>query len=207
MSAIRKIICLAVLVFILFSCQKKARGYVEVKGRVLDYFTHDPISTTVELRANDIHESNYQLRDAAILLSSSGTKADGSFDLRSKPSKDSEYYLWVTKVTSLKPNLKENSVNDLGNIYGGSHTFSCSISFIPRSDSSLTVGNLVFSAGTYTQVMITAKYGVHEYEGNKHNFCVGYETTCKYLPNYSTNNSVCVPIVDLNSILTTTVYY
>jgi hypothetical protein len=214
----KKVYRIAVLFILLcfggfFSCQKKLTGHVEVTGRVLDYFTNEPISVRVTLQGDDATSAKQQTQ-ASISLASTMSNTDGTFKLRSRPSKRGNYYISIEGGTFEKINLKENQTLDLGDCLAGTHDFYCDITVIPQSDSSLRVQKTYltndyhsFPKGTTATVRNTITLTSKSFNGYNKSFPIWYSAHCSNPPYYSTSYYKYVPITSLNSVLTTTIYY
>ena len=185
----RKVKLISVLLlscFGLWFCQKKLFGHVEVKGRLLHFFTNQPLQKSVELRGDDATSSKNSTENS-ISLCKGQSNEDGTFDIRSKPSRRDRYYLyidgksWNEKKTS-EIDVTANKTNDLGDIFIGTQTFYCRITIHGTSDSSITFYPTIyngqffaFNSGTSTQFLQSVTYYKDDYEDNNHNFYIYYE--------------------------------
>ncbi|HQQ94209.1 MAG TPA: hypothetical protein PLQ93_06620 [Bacteroidia bacterium] len=189
------------------------KGFVEVTGRVLDYYTLEPIQVRVRLMGDDATSAK-DSQKGTVQLATEVSDQDGTFKLRSKPSKRSNYYIHISDGDFKELNIQENQSNALGDFISGQHTFTCSITIIPRSDSSLHVakGSLQqsyysFSSGTSATVQNTMTIYASGWRSYNKSFPIWYTTYCYYPAHYSTNYFIAVPISALNAPLTTTLYY
>jgi hypothetical protein len=131
-------------------CTKKMFRRVEVKGRLLHFFTKRPIDSDVYL----VTDNNFSGRSKSVQLASTKTNSEGYFTLKGKASKAPDYYLNISDENQVRSvNTKEGGTTDLGEIYTGSQTFFCKVTLIPDSGKCLEYyGNttLNFAQGTYT---------------------------------------------------------
>lgn len=202
------VVCISFL-----SCQKSLRGYIKVNGRVLDYFTNEPIKIRVSLMGDDVTSAkNYA--EGSITLATTTTNSDGTFSLQSKPSKRGRYYIAVAGEVTKRVNVELEQNNDVGDFLAGSHVFLCNITVIPRSDSTLRLqkGMLksdyyFFDKGTTAVVQNSITLNALSFNNFNKSFPIWY-TAKSYYPSYSgTDYYKGVPITSLTSPLTATLYY
>ncbi len=178
---IKYLILLVTLCLLFWYCQKKLFGYVEVHGRLLYFFSEEPVITRQVTLWTDDATSAKNSTEHSILLATGFTGSDGSFSLRSKPSRRAAYYFSSEGSGRMeKLNIRINQKNDLGTIYVGRHSFNCKINLVPVSDSCIAIsppngGNYtVYSAGTTTSCVQTFMYSHADYEAAKHQLVVNY---------------------------------
>jgi hypothetical protein len=155
--------CLAGIVIfsLLSSCKKKAFHHVEIKGRVLNYFTHEPIAAAGEI-ANDSH---FVGNGDGVLIASFQCDNDGYFTAKGKASKGNAYFLFLADGQSRRIEVNEDEITDIGNFYIGSHEFHCKLTLVPDSGKCITINiptftgynivntsSLTFPAGTSTTI-------------------------------------------------------
>jgi hypothetical protein len=219
----KKIILLffsAIFLLQIFSCQKKMSGHVEVSGRLINYYTGEPIAATVVLRADDATSAKDSQR-ASQTLCSVKTNGDGSFTLRSRPSKKSSYYLFIDgdpydtgRNYDGQIDLSVNKKSDLGEIKWGSKIFYCDITLVSAGDSCIDVQSYnnayrEFSKGTSLTYRDSVKYTYTEFLQAKGNYLLGYrKSDCVNKEPYSGDYKfyyVQLPISQ--GVLTTTITY
>ncbi len=136
-----------IVCFAIFSSdcrQTKLFKDIEVRGRLINYFTKEPISDEkIVLRSNDVHSaSSYAL--ASIELASPITNSDGSFILKSKASKKNKYYLQIGDSLHFNDAVYDTSFTaepgtnlNLGTLNSGVHDIFYKIRFTSVSGSCL----------------------------------------------------------------------
>jgi hypothetical protein len=186
---------------------------VEVSGRVLDYFTHEPIQVEVALMGDDATSAKSQ-SEGTIFLASMTSKSDGTFHLKSKPSRRDNYYISVFGGVYEKIDIELNKNNDLGDFIAGSHDIFCNITVIPRSDSTLRVqknqitnDTFFFDTGTNATVQNSLTFYYSTFINYNGSFPIRYTATSTHPPYYGTNYYKYVPITSLTGPLTTTIHY
>lgn len=134
-------ICLPALVFI--CCQKKIFGNVEVKGRLVHFYTGLPTTGKVTLFADNVHSSS-SCAPESILLATAQAGTDGNFTLKSKLSKGKNYYLHINdwrfydyQTEQSAISISKNKETNLGDIIAGEMTFICKIKIVSVSGKSL----------------------------------------------------------------------
>ena len=205
---------LITIVIISFTCcQKKLRGHVEVSGHVFDYITNEPIQVEVTLMGDDATSAKNST-EGTIILEKTTSNADGSFYLKSRPSRRDNYYISIQTGEKKEISVELNKNVDLGVFYAGSHDFVCSITIVPRSDSSLQLqrGSVIsdynsFAPGTATTVQNRITLTQSGYNGYNKSFPIWYTAKCKYPAYYGTSYYKSIPITSLTGLLATTIYY
>jgi hypothetical protein len=109
---------------------------VEVSGYVVDYFTNEPLQVEVTLMGDDATSAKNST-EGTITLAKTTSNSDGSFYIKTRPSRRSNYYISIQTGEKKEISVELNKNVDLGIFYAGSHDFICNITVIPRSDSSL----------------------------------------------------------------------
>lgn len=179
------LLIIAALALTFIFCQKKLFGSVEVHGQILNYFTYEPISVDVTLVADNVHSASSYAPES-ITLAETTSKSDGTFSLKSKPSKGSNYYLHIdnmhfydAKTEQSKIELSKNSKKDMGVILSGSQEFICKVTLVSTSGSKCiwfydrpNNKYTFFNTGTNTTIIYKQKYDVRTYESNQHKFLV-----------------------------------
>ena len=134
------IITFAALINIDCERQTKLFMNIEVQGRLVNFYTKEPIpNSVVKLKANNVHSAS-SYSPASILLDTYTTNNDGTFILKSKASKGENYYieldtrdhiynLWSDTSFTSTP----NKIVQLGDIYSGEHLYLFKVRFIPTS--------------------------------------------------------------------------
>jgi hypothetical protein len=156
----RKIVVLVILTGLSFwFCQKKLFKKVQGHGRVLNYITKEPISCNIDVTSTSATTS----KDVPhVNLISTSSASDGTFNFKTKASKSNDYYVKFNLDNDYSPeygiSLKDGKDSDLGDILTGKFTFSCNITLISVSSSTLTIlytqnGNVEFPPGSTTQFM------------------------------------------------------
>lgn len=119
-----KIILYLISVIVFCSCQKKAFKHVTIRGKIIYDSTMLPFTDTVYIMADDATSAKNST-EATIFIGEVACKSDGSFEIRSRSSKRSNYYLYIrTKNRSynVNPNghrsfsAADNKTTDLGTI-------------------------------------------------------------------------------------------
>src|SRR4051812_6742870 len=111
-------------------CQKKLFKRIHATGRLLNYYTKEPIIENVSLVGDDATSSkNSQERSRT--MCSDKTDENGYFDIKSNASRRNHYYIYVRYWEEKTDNswyspyaftCKENGTTDLGDFLIGSHT-------------------------------------------------------------------------------------
>ena len=195
------------------SCQKKLQGHVEVSGYVVDYFTNEPLQVEVTLMGDDATSAKNST-EGTITLAKTTSNSDGSFYIKTRPSRRSNYYISIQTGEKKEISVELNKNVDLGIFYAGSHDFICNITVIPRSDSSLQLqkGPSIndchsFAPGTTTTVQNSITLYQNNYNSYNKCFPIWYTAKYKYSPYYGTSYYKSIPITSLTTPLTATVYY
>ncbi|MBI2722613.1 MAG: hypothetical protein HYX39_10605 [Bacteroidetes bacterium] len=162
-------ITLILLTFFIDCRQKKLFKNVTISGRLVNYYTKEPIADiSVELRGNDVHsQSTYAI--GATLLTSETTDNSGRFVLKSKQSKDHPQYYLRHKSSggySLYDfSFKVNSNNyELGDVPSGTYTFKVYLRFLSATNNCAFVDlptadlNLLSGKDTTIQMSFTKNY-------------------------------------------------
>jgi|GEM_PF-4661581 len=149
-SFIQNLFILSLVLLCLTFCTKKAFKNIKVKGRLIHFFTKQPLSSDVFI----VSDNNFSGRSKSIDIGSDATSSEGYFSIKGRASKQNSYYLNIPDESEMrKIDLKEGQTNDLGEIYSGSHVFFCRVTLIPDSGKCLQFyGNSIlnFPAGTQT---------------------------------------------------------
>lgn len=138
-------ILLLILSQFFIDCKRQTRLFknIEVRGRLVNFFTKEPVpNTEIKLRANDVHSSS-SYSTARIELASAVTDNDGNFILKSKASKKDNYQLEIvganrTYAYSLVDTFftaKPKSVYNIGDINTGDHQYWYRVRYRPTSGS------------------------------------------------------------------------
>jgi hypothetical protein len=210
------ILSISLLLLVLWCCQKRIFGFVEVRGRMVHFFTREPRDLQVRLMADDATSSKNST-EASILLDETQTGSDGSFRLRSKPSRRAAYYLSFSDANGLlEINAKTNKINDLGDVETGTMVFNCTINLVPVSDSCIQLFNpdvgefFVYSAGTSTQVIMSDVHTKKSFEESGRNFIIHYRKgkNCKVYqgPDFHRDYVLKVPIATSSELKVTLLY-
>lgn len=191
------------------SCQKRIFGHVEVSGRVLDFFTKEPIQVAVSLMGDDATSAKTQ-SEATIGLATTTTTSDGKFHLKSRQSKRRNYYISIYGREKEEIKIQLNQNTNLGDFAVGVHFYTCDITIIPRSDSSISLykGNSFdyFNSGTTTTVQHKIRITSPTFiDSISHP--IWYITKSTHFPYSTTNYSKHILITPLTGPLTTTIYY
>jgi hypothetical protein len=184
-------------ILLLFSCQKRLFGKVEVHGRIVNYYTGEPMTATVALVADDVTSAKNSA-EASITLDKETTKSDGTFSLKSRPSKRGRYYLWVNgrpweETNSYGKIDVSNGVTELGDIKAGTYTFYCNITLVPVSDSCIDIrksdGSYAsFAKGTSTVYNHFLEYSYKRYRENGGKYRIDYQKSDCIHQNYYNND-------------------
>jgi hypothetical protein len=124
-----KIISLAVLFLLFFSCQKELFDKVTIKGKIIDKASGLPLQIKISLFTTD--RSSLSGRSSTtkfIGIAQTETASDGTFTLKSRASTTDSYFLWAYARGSFgcvydhgRPDngffADENAVTDLGDIF------------------------------------------------------------------------------------------
>jgi hypothetical protein len=209
----------ALLTFML-GCKKSLFGKVEVKGRLVDYFTNQPVAASVKLGGDDNNQKNAQ---PAIILATVKTDNDGTFTIKDKAVKSGQYYLSFQGISQNgstsafdaagkidKFSIAKNGSKDFGTLYETTHTFYCKITLNYTSNVNNDIyidyigGNLIyFPSGVNTQTTTVVKYFKSDYESHNHNFDFTYLLLG---PSVNHRYSVSVPILSEDTVYTTINY-
>jgi hypothetical protein len=127
-------------IVLLIDCrQTKLFKKIEVTGRLVNYFSKEPVANAiVHLLADDVH-SGKSSAYAAIALASATTDENGLFVIKCKQSKKTEYYIKIsdedpTNYTQYDTSFKTtDSKIDLGNINCRNHNINFKVHLIPSS--------------------------------------------------------------------------
>lgn len=139
----------AFLFLFLISCERKPFRKVEVKGRILNYYTGQPISTGVALRS----DNKFSGSSDGISIGGATSDKEGYFVIKGRASKASTYYLsFDGGYGKTSVDVKENQVTDVGNFYSGSYTLNVKVTLIPDSGKCFRslYPSFSFPAGTNT---------------------------------------------------------
>lgn len=136
-------IIITFLALLTIECERQTKLFknIEVQGRLVNFYTKQPIPNfIIKLKANNVHSSS-SYSEASILLATYTTNNDGSFILKSKASKSEDYYIQldteehIYSYTSTDTffSSQPNKIIQLGDIYSGEHLYWFKIRFIPTS--------------------------------------------------------------------------
>ena len=130
---------------ILVSCcfidcrQTKLFKKIEITGRLLNYYSKEPITyTTVHLLADDAHSAK-DVYNASVQLATVKSDENGLFVIKCNQSKKTAYYIKTDEYDPYKHGLYDTTFNssdskiNLGNIYGGNHDVVFKIHMRPTS--------------------------------------------------------------------------
>lgn len=203
----------AFLLLTLWCCKKKLFAKVEVKGTLTDYFTNQPIQSSVSLAGNDGNEKNAQ---PAISLKTIVTDANGNFSIKSSAVKTGNYYLsfhsinmnsikgWYENVGKInKVKISEKTTKDFGQLFESTHTFYCKVTLNYTSglDNDFMI-YLPYDKGikyNKTNAFFTTyvEYSKDQYESNLHNYLLNYILIG---PSFSQNITLSIPITNKDTV-------
>jgi hypothetical protein len=133
-------------------CEKKLFHRVNVKGRILNYYTGQPISTTVFL----VSDNNFSGSSKSVGIGSATSNEGGYFSIEGKASKANSYFLSCQGIaTEMRIDVKEDEVTDIGTLYGGSYTLNIKLTLISDSGKCFksSYPSFSFPVGTNTVVV------------------------------------------------------
>ncbi len=189
-----KLLFIFSLLIFLLCCTKKIFRRIEVKGVLMDYFTNQPIPSSVTVSGYTGKES-----DPWKELKTEDTDQNGSFEIRTSAVKEGKYLLHFRgkKAFPFK-NIPENtgqiysiairdgSTKDLGQLFESTHTFYCKATVTHTSSlpydfyisDPFPTDNYIHFNGCPTGAVNSFVYyrGItkKEYEDNNHNFIFHY---------------------------------
>ena len=167
--------------------QTKLFKNIEVQGRLVNFFTKEPIpNVEVRLRANDVHSSS-SYAEARILLDSYTTNNDGSFILKSKASKEENYQIQIDTENHIYSSVdtffssQPNKIVNIGDIYFGEHTYWYKVRLIPTTGSCAWVYNqnqqfIKVNTGVDTTILYNSSISYYTLRENKNDYWFSYKT-------------------------------
>jgi hypothetical protein len=145
-----KVILFVLLIAFCF-CQKKLFEKVVVGGRVLNFWTKEPLQETVSLMGDDVtsaKESQY----GTMLIASGTPDVEGYFVLRGRASKRNHYCIRAGESDRYQTTYFSitGSNYDVGDLYGGEHDFYCKVQLQSVTTNSITIEGSTYGTGTNT---------------------------------------------------------
>jgi len=206
------IICLLLGLSLSFwFCQRRLFKNIDISGRLVNYFTKEPITENMTLMGDDATSAKeVQMRTQTIATGKSDE--NGHFNFKTKASRRNSYYLFVrygepttdnTYFQQYSFSVNENSKTELGDVLIGHHFFTCNVKIIATSNYSIAVGSTICKPGSTTQMKYTRKYSSEEFKDNKKMFIIGYTLFDNATTTYS---SVSIPIGTYDTLSTTIQY-
>ncbi len=158
-SFLKTLFLSACIVLLATFCEKKIFKKIKATGRILHFYTKQPISTGLSL----VSDNQFSGSAKTVDIASGHSDENGYFTLKGKASKANPYYLYISedRGQARQITLRENSTTDLGTFYTGSHTFHYKVRLIPDSGKCFKAyapaQTLYFPAGTYTTLVFSNK--------------------------------------------------
>lgn len=166
-------------------CRKKLLNQVYVKGRVLHFFTKEPMVSRITLRTpggNGFRNSGFQ--QGGVWLTEAISDQNGEFRLRSKPARNDEYNLFIDNApwdvlnNNSRVELEEKVTVNLGDIFTGEQTIFCKIHLQSVSGFSielLSPNFHAFAAGTNTTVIDSRKFTYTDFRNGGSTYRINYD--------------------------------
>ncbi len=191
----------------------------------MDYFTNQPINSSVNLSADDGNQKNAQ---PAFSLKTVNSDESGNFSIKSTAARTGNYFLFFHSLQNNTINqrplstgkimwvkISDNSTKDFGQIFEATHTFYVVITlnntsgqhwdFIIRPPFNRDAFVYPYPTPLNTQFVYSIEYSKEEFETNNHNFKFGYELIEQNSSNQS-GGSVSIPITSKDTVYTTINY-
>lgn len=210
---IRLIIISCSLLFI--DCNRQTRFFknIEVHGRLVNFFTKQPIQNVeVRLRANDAHSAS-SYAEARILLDSYSTDNNGDFVLKSKASKQDDYQIQLDTEDHIYSyssvdtffTSKPNNIIYIGNIYSGEHLFWFKIQFFSTTGNCAWVYSqnqqyVKINSGTDTTIVFNSLLSYYFLRENKNIYNYHYKIGSCANPNSAIYASKTIAISSADTI-------
>jgi hypothetical protein len=146
---------------------EKSIRSVTVEGRVLNFFTRQPLATLVVLRADDVH--TWHIGDGGeIILGQTISGTDGRFKIESKPTKGNNYYLEIEgkdiSRAGSRIHINGKGQTDIGDVLAGFQDFYCRVTVRSVSGKCLlyndpsTVEDIRFEPGSNTSFVVRRRF-------------------------------------------------
>jgi hypothetical protein len=214
------VIIITFVALINIDCERQTKLFknIEVQGRLVNFYTKEPIpNSIVKLKANNVHSSS-SYSEAAILLDTYTTNNDGSFILKSKASKGENYYLQLDtddhiysySSTDTFFSSQPNKIVQLGDIYFGEHLYRFKIRFVPTSgncawwydqDQYQNQQFTKINSGIDTVIMFNKSLSYYMLRENKNVFNYNYKTGSCVNPTSANFASKVLQITSADTIL------
>lgn len=197
------IICIILFSLVLNCCQKRVFVFVRFKGRIVHFFTKEPLSLEVHVNADDALSSKNSTENT-IFICGGKSNTNGFFDIKGKASTRGGYYLWVDGRTYIfEDGDRDLTKKDVGEITFGSQSITTKLTLHKISNSSLDFYNDAVVFNSYNDTSII-KNSVIDYQSFRKSQTLdfSYRVNTSGIYSYSV---VSVPIT--SAALTATISY
>ena len=191
------------LIVTLWSCRGLINRHFEGNGRIVHFFTGNPIKSSIHFRGDDPTTA----KNLTKIISDIDTDENGYFEFKfltnTYPSKS--YITYDNQSEYFPKEIKSKIKNEYGNIYIGNQKFICKIGLIPISGSQIFFKNPVqtFSQGVNAQTRQSLTYTKQIYEEKNHSYHIEYYTIKN---NIRKDSTIILPIISADTLLAT-IYY
>ena len=152
--SLKLLLLFAIVLLTTTFCEKKLFAHVKVTGRVLNFFTRQPVSTDVWLVSMNKFSGS---SDEDVLIGISSTDVNGYFTIGGRASRAEVYFLGISADSfdprPLSIKVKDGKTTDLGTFLTFPQSFNYHITLIPDSGNCIIILNDTVPAGTHTALV------------------------------------------------------